>query len=75
VNVGLALAIAYIAGFIAWSVSWAMAADRARCLRDREGLRTAARMVFLSPVWPVMAVLMAVFGLVGLWRDADWRRR
>lgn len=69
------LAFAYIAGFIAWIICWAMVADWARAMSDRERLRTAARMVFLTPIWPVMAVLMMIFGMVGLWRDADWRRR
>jgi hypothetical protein len=69
----MALGVAYLCGFIAWSVAWAMAADGANRRKDKTGRRTAARMVFLSPIWPIMAVLMAGITVVELWKDADWR--
>lgn len=36
--------------------------------------RQAARMVFLAPIWPVMAVVFAVRGVVPMWRAAEWRK-
>ena len=34
--------------------------------------RTGARMLLLSPAWPVLAVASGCRGVAALWRMADW---
>lgn len=36
--------------------------------------RTGARLLLLSPVWPLPAAVALVRGLAQLWQLADWRK-
>lgn len=41
---------------------------------DRQSdYRRAARTFWLSPLWPVIAVCLAVQGIRALWAAAEWR--
>jgi hypothetical protein len=64
---------AYACGLGAWIISWGISWHTARSWSDKDQCRVAARMLLLSPVWPVMAVLMVGITVVELWKDADWR--
>jgi H+/Cl- antiporter ClcA len=63
-------AAAYVCGMFGWAVSWSISWSRAK--KDSYELRTAARMILLTPIWPFMLVLMAGILIVELWKDADW---
>jgi hypothetical protein len=36
--------------------------------------RTGARLLLLSPVWPLPAALALIRGIAEVWKLADWRR-
>jgi hypothetical protein len=70
--VAVLAATAYACGAFLWAVGWGVSWDDAHHPRDRAKIRTAARMLLLTPIWPAVAVLMAGIWVVQLWHEADW---
>lgn len=45
----------------------------AREARNDEEAKTCARMIFLTPVWPLVILFLIGLGIRELWRTADWQ--
>lgn len=60
----------YVLGLIMSGVVGGMGISCGRASDKRNG----ARIVLLSPVWPVLALYASVFGVRNLWRLSGWGR-